>query len=592
MDSENRDILEQDLFKEVEQNKKICLLCRINNDNPYFIEIIYLSQKFTDYFGYDPDNIIGEGFDSILDHDDDNLTHIAEYNNISKNIVKLSKLNFFLDFYNINDQPERFEVNFDSISKYNSKYCLFSLSSSGNSVEISSKKTSLGHRGLVHNLERVLRSEKLLRVSSDLMLRDEPISEISYKALKALCNNFKIDRAILCQFNGQDVNLICEFCGDDIPSIVNCPDVNDRFKVVKRYFNFHNSVFPKLFVSKETENVIVEDVNHDEVFYDIKDICSKFRIASQFCLSTPIDDNLNMGLFLHQGSIKKWNNEEVEIISTISNQLSVAIQKSIYLDKVMESNRELLKKSIALKSSLNEEKKMRMIQNEFIAMASHEFKTPLQIIDSSREILLRRLRGNTLTVEKGGVDLLKIKNAILRLHNLISSTLDLSQIAMSDGDLDPNIESVSIKDLIYNMIEQNKEIYVKKNIDIQVNIDKLPDEYLADEKMLDHCLTNIIGNAVKYSPENSVVKILGTKVEGKVLIKVVDSGMGIPKDELKKVGKKFFRAKNTLKISGTGIGLYLTKYFIKLHGGEVLIQSIEGRGTEVTTVLPVKINEG
>ena len=159
-------------------------------------------------------------------------------------------------------------------------------------------------------------------------------------------------------------------------------------------------------------------------------------------------------------------------------------------------------------------------------------------------------------------------------------------------DLNLHHSLQSEKDLIYNIIEQNKEIYVKKNIDIQVNIDKLPDEYLADEKMLDHCLTNIIGNAVKYSPENSVVKILGTKVEGKVLIKVVDSGMGIPKDELKKVGKKFFRAKNTLKISGTGIGLYLTKYFIKLHGGEVLIQSIEGRGTEVTTVLPVKINEG
>ncbi|MFT5795897.1 MAG: signal transduction histidine kinase [Ulvibacter sp.] len=591
MDSKNRDILEQGLFKEVEQNEKICLLCRINNDNPYFIEIIYLNQKFINYFGYDPDNIIGEGFDSILDHDDDNLTHIVEYNNIAKNIAKVSKLNFSLDIYNVDNHPEKFEVNFDSISKYNSKYCLFSLFSGGNSVEISSKKTSSGQGGLVHNLERVLRSEKLLRVLSDLMLKDEPISEIAYKALKALCNNFKIDRAILCQFNGQDVNLICEFCGDNTLSIVNCPDSNDRFEVVKRYFNFHNSVFPRLFVSKETENVIVEDISHDEVFYDIKDICSQFHIASQFCLSTPIDDNSNMGLFLHQGSIKKWNNEEVEIISTISNQLSVAIQKSVYLDKVMESNRELLKKSTALKNSLNEEKKMRMIQNEFIAMASHEFKTPLQIIDSSREILLRRLRGNKLTAENGGEDLLKIKNAILRLHNLISSTLDLSQIAMSDGDLDPNIESVSIKGLIYNIIEQNKEIYVKKNIDIQMSIDKLPDEYFADEKMLDHCLTNIIGNAVKYSPENSVIKILGTKVESKVLIKVVDSGMGIPKADLKKVGEKFFRAKNTLKISGTGIGLYLTKYFIKLHGGEVLIQSIEGRGTEVTTVLPVKINE-
>jgi signal transduction histidine kinase len=106
--------------------------------------------------------------------------------------------------------------------------------------------------------------------------------------------------------------------------------------------------------------------------------------------------------------------------------------------------------------------------------------------------------------------------------------------------------------------------------------------------MLDHCFTNILGNAVKYSPENSTVKILGALVENKILVKIIDNGIGIPKDDLKNIGEKFYRAKNTLKISGTGIGLYLTKYFIKLHNGQVLIQSVEGQGSEVTIVLPIK----
>jgi signal transduction histidine kinase len=420
------------------------------------------------------------------------------------------------------------------------------------------------------------------------MLKDESISEISFKALKLMSNYLKIDRAILCQFSNNNASLICEFCSDNVSSMVRCKETGNQLHYMKEYLNFHNNVFVGFFESKKLNNMIIESIVHDRAFNDIENICRKFNIASQLCLSAPIDDNFNIGLFLHQTNIKKWNNEEVEIINTIANQLAVAIQKSIYLDKIMESNRELLKKSIALKNSLNEEKKMRMVQNEFIAMASHEFKTPLQIIDSSREILIRKLKNNKLTLENGENNLSKIKNAVSRLHNLISSTLDLSQIAMNNGDLEPNWENISIKDLILSIVKQNEEVYSKKNAKIKIDIDKLPDKYLADNKMLDHCFTNILGNAVKYSPENSTVKILGALVENKILVKIIDNGIGIPKDDLKNIGEKFYRAKNTLKISGTGIGLYLTKYFIKLHNGQVLIQSVEGQGSEVTIVLPIK----
>lgn len=592
MDKNKHDTLVQDLQKEVDEDSKISLLCKIDKSNPYFIEIVYPNKKFTDYFSYNISHIIGESFDYILDHDDDNLEPIIEYNNIAKNISKLEELDFYLDIYNTNNRSEKFAINFRSVSKDNVKYCIFSFSLGSRDNKITrNKKDSLGQRNLIYNLERVLRNEKLLRISSDLMLKDEAISEISYKALKVLCGNFKIDRAILCQFNNSDIDLICEFCSENTSSMVNQSDASEGLRVIKKYFDFHNNEFPNFFRSDKTENMIFDDISHDRVFNEIDDICSKFHIASQFCLSTPIDDDSNIGLFLHQTNVKKWNSEEIEIINTILNHFSVAIQKSIYLDKVMESNRELLKKSIALKNSLSEEKKMRMVQNEFIVMASHEFKTPLQIIDSSREILYRKLKNDKLTLESGDNNLTKIKNAILRLHNLISSTLDLSQLAMNNGEIDLNMDDISIRDLIYNIIEQNKEIYIKKNAQIQLDIDKLPDNYSADQKMLDHCLTNIIGNAVKYSPENALVKILGSRVGNKILIKVIDNGIGIPKAELNNIGEKFYRAKNTLKISGTGIGLYLTKYFIKLHKGEVLIQSIEGKGTEVTVVLSISNNE-
>ncbi|MDB2550381.1 GAF domain-containing sensor histidine kinase [Rickettsiales bacterium] len=589
MSSNQNNILIQNIITKINQDDKISLLCKIDKDSPYFIEIIHPNNQFIKHFGYDAKNIVGENFDIILDNDNDDLETIVEYNNLVKKISKTSSLNFSLNICNRDNHSEKFAINFKSKVSNDTKYCVFYFSSNiTDSVSNQSRAESSGQKNLVHNLERVLRNEKLLRISSDLMLKDESISEISYKALNVLSNYFKIDRAILCQFNNQDVSLICEFCNEHTSSIVNCSDLEDQSKYLKKYLDFHNNVFSGFFKSPKTENMIIESIIHDSAFNDIEDVCRKFNISSQFCLSSPINEDFNIGLFLHQTNIKKWNSEEVEIINTIANQLSVAIQKSIYLDQIMESNRELLKKSIALKNSLNEEKKMRMVQNEFIAMASHEFKTPLQIIDSSRELLGRKLKNNKLTLESGESNLSKIKNAITRLHSLISSTLDLSQIAMSSGDLDLNLENISLQDLLLGIIKQNEEVYSKKNAKIKIDIAKLPDQYRADHKMLDHCFTNIIGNAVKYSPENSTIKILGGQIEDKIIIKIVDNGIGIPKADLKNIGEKFYRAKNTLKISGTGIGLYLTKYFIKLHKGEVLIQSVEGKGTELTVVLPNK----
>ena len=83
-----------------------------------------------------------------------------------------------------------------------------------------------------------------------------------------------------------------------------------------------------------------------------------------------------------------------------------------------------------------------------------------------------------------------------------------------------------------------------------------------------------------------MIKILAKSNQKKIAIRVIDSGIGIPEDDLKNIGTKFFRAKNTLLIAGTGIGLYLSKYFIKLHGGELKIKSKVNIGTSMTIYLP------
>ena len=108
---------------------------------------------------------------------------------------------------------------------------------------------------------------------------------------------------------------------------------------------------------------------------------------------------------------------------------------------------------------------------------------------------------------------------------------------------------------------------------------------MTDPKLLDHAISNIISNAIKYSRNNSHVKIIGKIFDDCIAIRVIDTGIGIPSKDLESVGKKFFRAGNSISVAGTGIGIYLTKHFIDLLAGKIIIESKENFGTVVTVIL-------
>ena len=117
------------------------------------------------------------------------------------------------------------------------------------------------------------------------------------------------------------------------------------------------------------------------------------------------------------------------------------------------------------------------------------------------------------------------------------------------------------------------------------SINKLPCQYRSDPKLLDHIISNIMVNAIKYSQPNSSIKLITKVLANSILISIIDSGIGIPESDLKNVGNKFFRASNAIFVSGTGIGIYITKHFISLLGGTISIKSQEGVGTRVAICL-------
>jgi signal transduction histidine kinase len=258
------------------------------------------------------------------------------------------------------------------------------------------------------------------------------------------------------------------------------------------------------------------------------------------------------------------------------------------MQNVIATNKALLEKSQQLQDALNHEYEMRKMQNEFIALVSHEFKTPLQIIDSTRENVVRKIKNLNINDESINKGLDRIRSGVWRMNGLINTTLNLAKMENSEAKLKVNLTSLNLSKLLEDNIDKSKNLAQGRNIEIISNIANNIPEIKSDPMLIEHIFTNLISNAIKYSPNNSKVKVSAEIIENNnIEIKVQDYGIGIPSNEIDKIGSKFFRASNSIAQAGTGIGIYLTKNFIELLGGKFSLTSKENTGTLVKVILPI-----
>jgi signal transduction histidine kinase len=236
-----------------------------------------------------------------------------------------------------------------------------------------------------------------------------------------------------------------------------------------------------------------------------------------------------------------------------------------------------------LQDALDREKEINGLQRQFVSMVSHEFRTPLAIIDgNARRILKRPVEGMTGR-ETGALQ--KIRNAVLRLTELMESVLSAARV--DDGRIAFDPAACSPGAIIQDLAESYAEIYPDHRITL--DLARLPDEIIADQKLLRQVFSNLLSNAVKYSQQGSDVRVDGrTDDERRVVIAVHDQGVGIPEAEQAKLFQRFFRASTSVGITGSGIGLHLAAHLVHLHGGSIELESREGEGSTFRVVLPIE----
>lgn len=242
---------------------------------------------------------------------------------------------------------------------------------------------------------------------------------------------------------------------------------------------------------------------------------------------------------------------------------------------------ELKEKAKQLEQALTKEKKLNELQRQFVSTASHEFRTPLAIIDSSVQRLMRSK--NKLTPDVLEARTTRIRDAVKVMSDLMESTL--SAASMDSGAVKMTLAPCDLRAIITAVCDRQKDM--KDDRKIRFDPGDIPDRIESDQSILNQIFTNLLANAVKYSSDGSEIKITGRREGNDVAVLVRDHGIGIDEDDLPKMFTRFFRAKTSTGIAGTGIGLNLVKTLVEMQGGSVSVESVKGEGSTFSVRLPI-----
>lgn len=243
----------------------------------------------------------------------------------------------------------------------------------------------------------------------------------------------------------------------------------------------------------------------------------------------------------------------------------------------------LKEKASELRQALDKEKELNVLQRQFVSMASHEFRTPLAIIDSAAQRMNSRMNKGRLTPQDASPRIEKIRSAVQRMTRLMESTLSAARL--QEGRIKIEIAPCNVAEIVRETCERTQEI--APNHMISCEIGALPETIQADTGALDQILTNLLSNALKYAPDAPSINV-NVETDGEdILVAVQDHGLGIDADELERIGERFFRAKTSTGIEGTGIGLNLVKTLVEMHDGTITADSEIGKGSTFVVRLPI-----
>ena len=259
--------------------------------------------------------------------------------------------------------------------------------------------------------------------------------------------------------------------------------------------------------------------------------------------------------------------------------LVVAFVTIILSERINKSQKKIKQQNIELKKS-------NRIKSEFLNVMPHELRTPIASIKGYIQMLLKQTLGNITEEQKKALDVV-LRNTD-RLDYLVQDILDASQLQSGTMKFVP--EQTDFKKMINESIETTQSFADLKDKKIDVDVeDKIPELFI-DEKRIKQVIMTLINNAIKFSPDGSIINIRAKKEDNDILFEIQDFGQGIPNDKQEKIFDTFYQIDSSMtrSVGGVGLGLAVSRDIVLAHGGKIWVESKEGKGSRFRFTLPIK----
>jgi signal transduction histidine kinase len=250
--------------------------------------------------------------------------------------------------------------------------------------------------------------------------------------------------------------------------------------------------------------------------------------------------------------------------------------------ELTEANRRLDERREEALRLLARERELSELKSDFVSLVSHEFRTPLEVIMSSADNL-QRYHERLVPAQRD--DLLgTINKSVRRMAGMMEEVLVLGRLETDGMTFRP--APFELRNFCQRVCDELESATGKRGV-IALRCDMVPGHGVGDESVLRHIFTNLLSNALKYSPADGRVEFTIERDHASAVFRIADHGCGIPEPDQKRLFQAFHRGSNVRQIPGTGLGLLIVRRCVDLHGGTIAFESAEGRGTTFTVRLPL-----
>lgn len=339
------------------------------------------------------------------------------------------------------------------------------------------------------------------------------------------------------------------------------------------------------FFSEKTKPIVFEEQDESEM----KQLMREANIMVCIRLHTT---NTTSG-YLLLGAKKSGDiffDQDVKILNILAPSFAIALQDALSYEKILQFNitlQEQIDKATGdLKMANRQLEKLDQLKDEFVSVASHELRTPMTAIKS---YVWLALNGRGGQIDQKARDYLgRVYQSTERLIHLVNEMLDISRI--ESGRVTLNYTSFSVHDLLLDIQREfqakTAELSLKLTIDMGGNIPSL----FADREKIHQVMENLVGNACKFTDAGGAITLRARREGDFIEIEIQDTGHGIKKEDMSKLFTKFGRLEHSLVTiagSGSGLGLYISRQYVLLHGGDIWANSEIGKGSTFSFTLPV-----